>query len=157
MFNLENYFCYTGLWEILTFAKKEHLELKSQDLDSSFLFQTVILDKAINSQDICLWSKVLGIRGSEDNFHPPLHNRLPCPLIQWAWSYEKKIPSTPLSQIALFACRSLFPFLSKLKVSFLLSTSKFSTLVLDFSPSASLEHCGCFNVAHNFPPPCLCS
>lgn len=54
MFNLENYFCYTGLWEILTFAKKVHLELKSQDLDSSFLFQTVILDKAINSQDICL-------------------------------------------------------------------------------------------------------
>lgn len=54
MLNLENYFWYIGLWGILTFAKKEHLELKSEDLDSSFLNQTVTMDKAITSQDIYL-------------------------------------------------------------------------------------------------------
>ena len=59
MLNLENYFWYIGLWGILTFTKKEHLELKSQDVDSSFLYQTVTLDKAITFQDLDLWSKIL--------------------------------------------------------------------------------------------------
>ena len=54
MLNLENYFWYIGLWGILTFTKKEHLELKSQDVDSSFLYQTVTLDKAITFQDLDL-------------------------------------------------------------------------------------------------------